>query len=64
MIGLPPEEVVGLSPGELAQHVLRDLISGGEWSAWNYVNEAQQGRYRATRPPPFQGRSSGSAGKG
>jgi hypothetical protein len=46
MIGLPPEEVVGLSPGELAQHVLRDLISGGEWSAWNYVNEAQQGRYR------------------
>jgi hypothetical protein len=46
MIDLPPEEVVGLSPGELAQHVLRDLISGGQWSAWNYVNEAQQGRYR------------------
>jgi hypothetical protein len=45
MINLPSERVIEMTPAELAQHVLTDLVATREFSAWNYINEAERGRY-------------------
>jgi hypothetical protein len=45
MIDLPIDRVVEMTPAELGQQVLGDLIATDAWSMWNYINEAQQGKY-------------------
>jgi hypothetical protein len=55
MIDLPPQQVVEFSVAELAQQVLPDLMATKEWSAWNYINEAQQGRYRGAAADAISG---------
>src|SRR4051794_33374922 len=64
MIELPPEQVVEMTPGELAQHVLRDLIATSEWSSWNYINEAQHGRYRGAPADAISGALAWLQGQG
>lgn len=34
-----------MPPGELAMHLLQDLIVSGAWSEWNYLTEANRGPY-------------------
>ncbi|HEY8644804.1 MAG TPA: hypothetical protein VIL77_02880 [Gaiellaceae bacterium] len=55
MIDLPPDHVVDLPVDELARHVLRDLIKTHAFSAWNYINEAQQGMYRGPAAEAISG---------
>jgi hypothetical protein len=64
MIDLDSQRVIEMTPAELGVIVLRDLVVGGDWSQWNYINEAQQGRYRAAkRQTRSRARSVGLQGK-
>ena len=65
MVNLPSEHVVEMTPGELAQHVLRDLVETRAWSSWNYINEAQQDpRYRGEPAAAISGAISWLYGQG
>lgn len=55
MIDLPPDHVIDLPVDELAHYVLPDLIRTHTFSAWNYINEAQQGRYRGAAAEAISG---------
>lgn len=46
MLALPRERVTAMTPSELGVHLLHDLIASAAWSEWNYLNEAERGRYR------------------
>jgi hypothetical protein len=46
VINLPLERIIEMTPAELGRHVLSDLIATRAWSAWNYINEAEQGQFR------------------
>lgn len=64
MIDLPPELVLEMTPAELGQAVLRDLIATDAWSSWNYINEAQQGRYRGDPAQAISGALAWLQGQG
>jgi hypothetical protein len=64
VIDLPAERVVEMTPPELAAHVLRDLVATGEWSSWNYINEAQRGRYRGAGANAISGAIAWLQGQG
>jgi hypothetical protein len=53
MIDLDLQRVIEMTPAELGVVVLRDLVAGGDWTQWNYINEAQ-GRIAAKRQTRFK----------
>lgn len=55
MIDLPAQRVVEMAPAELGIEVLRDLIATREWSAWNYINEANKRQYRGDAAAAISG---------
>lgn len=63
MIDLDSQRVIEMTPAELGVIVLRDLVVGGDWSQWNYINEAQQGASAAKRHARSRARSVGLQGK-
>src|SRR4051794_25772190 len=55
MINLPPQRVLELTPAELAEHLLPDLIASRAFNAWNYINEAEQSHYRGAPAAAISG---------
>lgn len=55
MINLPPQTIVELTPAELAEHLLPDLIASRVFNAWNYINEAERGHYRGAPAAAISG---------
>ena len=55
MLNLAPERIIEMTPGELGVHLLHDLISSEAWSERNYLNEAEQGRYRGAAAAAIAG---------
>lgn len=64
MIDLPLKRVVEMTPAELGPYVLSDLIATSAWSAWNYINEAQQGHYRGEPAQAISGALAWLQGQG
>jgi hypothetical protein len=64
MIDIDPRRVIEMTAAELGSVVLRDLVGGGSWSQWNYINEAQQGRYRGEAANAISGALGWLAGQG
>jgi hypothetical protein len=64
MIHLPPQKVVEMAPADLAQRVLADMVRSQPFSAWNYINEAQQGQYRGDAAAAISGAIGWLTGQG
>ena len=64
MIDIDPQRVIEMTPAELGSLVLRDLVGGGSWSQWNYINEAEQGRYRGEAANAISGALGWLTGQG